>query len=168
MVPFLWAPFGPPSLGPSLGPFFWAPWGPGPRGGLPVAESSVGPCVGILFGRCFQYNASHIRKRSGKFCENRENRFLFVWGTHLWGGLGGLEGTRENHTSRMGPSFIDFRHGKCPKTCGLYGISHTHITYGFFIVFSWFFQRTGLQRTGNPSVFIVGHPSMNSLMDIHQ
>ena len=29
------------------------------------------------------------------------------------------------------------------------------------------FQRTGFQRTGNPSVFIDGHPSMNSLMD-HQ
>ena len=26
-----------------------------------------------------------------------------------------------------------------------------------FFVFSWFFQRTGLQRTGNPSIFIVGH-----------
>ena len=39
---------------------------------------------------------------------------------------------------------------------------------------SWFFQRTGFQRTGNPSIFIDGHPSlifidgypsMNSLMD---
>jgi len=38
----------------------------------------------------------------------------------------------------------------------------------FFYGFLWFFQRTGFQRTGNPSVFIVGHPSMNSLMDIHQ
>ena len=46
----------------------------------------------------------------------------------------------------------------------------------FLIVLSWFFQRTGFQRTGNPPIFIVGHPSMNlngnpsmnSLMDIHQ
>ena len=35
------------------------------------------------------------------------------------------------------------------------------VFHGFFIVFSRFFQRTGFQRTGNPSVFIVGHRSMN-------
>ena len=46
------------------------------------------------------------------------------------------------------------------------------VCHGFFIVFHGLFmlifQRTGFQRTGNPSVFIDGHPSMISLMDIHQ
>ena len=37
----------------------------------------------------------------------------------------------------------------------------------FLIVFSWFFQRTGFQRTGNPSIFIVGHHQWIS-MDFHQ
>ena len=46
------------------------------------------------------------------------------------------------------------------------------VFYSFFMVFSWFFQRTGFQRTGNPSIFIVGHPSMEIhqwiSMDFHQ
>ena len=46
-------------------------------------------------------------------------------------------------------------------------IFHQNNVSLFFIVFSWFFQRTGFQRTGNPSIFIAGHPSMNSLMEIH-
>ena len=45
------------------------------------------------------------------------------------------------------------------------------VVHGFFIVFSWFFQRTefqrtgsqrtGFQRTGYPLIFIHGYPSMN-------
>ena len=33
--------------------------------------------------------------------------------------------------------------------------------HGFPMVFLLCFQRTGFQRTGNPLIFIVGHPSMN-------
>ena len=36
----------------------------------------------------------------------------------------------------------------------------------FFYGFSWFFQRTGFQRTGDPLIFIDGHPSMN-IIDGH-
>ena len=44
------------------------------------------------------------------------------------------------------------------KPMGTLGFSSfVMVFYSFIIVFSWFFQRTGFQRTGNPSVFIVGH-----------
>ena len=50
----------------------------------------------------------------------------------------------------------------------------SHSFHGFHN-FQWFFQRTGFQRTGNPSIFIVGHHQWISMvshqwisMDFHQ